>query len=620
MTRRISAPESARSSRRGAGSARPSGSGATESRTGLLLAAAIASVGCVEASASSPRAPAVPEVKAEDIVLPNGERFGVCPSTSTVRGYPMVKGATATYCATIMEPSLRDGRFVSFHPNGKLVAEGEYHAGNPNGAWRTYHENGQVMSEGAYTEGLRYGKWVFQRSDGQPILQEVLEGGRRVSWTEYDYAKDTLVAFESFRAVKGEAVSEGPAGRRLANGSTIRGDFAGGKATGVWEERSPKGVAVMRLPMIAGFAEGDFSVRWPATGGPAAQGKLLKTLPQGDWALASPSGKRLADVRFEKGILRSLTVYHEAGDKRLSGEFLDGAPHATWTVLHPGGAVETTGAYARGVRQGMWRTADATGRPIAEGLYENGVLVEGQAVGPIVWSSFGLGAPLQDLFEALAFVTAGRGDVEVEQRLLAECVLFGDPAEKCQSLDWENMRGAHANDTAAEIEHRNRRQDLACAMNDGAACARVGKRLFPGDATAAAERKKGIATAAGFYQKACDLSPSETAWKARDASAKAMYKGFHAANACVWLGELIASGDVKSKAQTPLDLYQKACEQGVEAGCTAAEEARSKVKAKPGQKAPPSVKSAPAAPAKPAAPKPPTAPAKPAGGENPLKL
>ena len=148
-------------------------------------------------------------------------------------------------------------------------------------------------------------------------------------------------------------------------------------------------------------------------------------------------------------------------------------------------------------------------------------------------------------------------------------MLVGDPAEKCMALDWETTPGPHEQDGPAEIVRRNRQQDLACAMNNPAACARAGKRLLPDDAQPPADRKKGVAQVAGYYQKACDLSPNETAWKTRDATAKAMYKGFHSAAACLWLGRLLESGEVKSKAQTPADLYKRACDQGVTEGCTA---------------------------------------------------
>lgn len=582
----------------------------------FALLCAVASAGCVEVSSKTPANVEAPPPKAEDIVLPDGRRFGGCPENTVVRGFPMIREATATYCVTLLEPSKRDGTFVSFYPSGKPLATGMYDKGNPEGEWVTYHETGQVLSQGAYYRGIREGAWKFYRADGGLLLEETLSGGVRTAWTEYDYDKASLVAFETFVSGQGKgAVSQGPAGRRLANGALLKGQFNAGKAEGQWEARRASGAVALQLTMSAGHAEGGFSARWEENGATSVEGQLVKTLPQGDWVLSHPSGKKLGELRYEKGILRKIALYYETGDVRLAGEFLDGAPHAGWTLYHPGKAVYMSGVYAKGMRQGMWRTADVRGKPLAEGLYENGVLVDGQTVEPIVWTELGLWGHVQDLFEALAFLTAGRGKAEIDQRLISECMLFGDPAEKCLTLDWESTPGAHANDSQAEIDRRNRLQDLACAMNNPAACARAGKRAFPGELVLAADRKKAIALSAGYYQKACDLSPSETAWKARDATAKGMYKGFHSAQACVWLGDLIASGEVKSKAEAPADLYRKACDQGVEAGCVALEEAKSKGKAgaKPGAKPAPGAGKPQVTPPKPAsnAPKPPAPPPKP---------
>lgn len=548
----------------------------------FVAIAGVLCAGCVEVTGQLGPAAAGPGTRPEDVVLPDGERFGACPEGTALRGHPRVKDAGATFCATEIEPARRHGRFVSFYPNGKLLSKGFYEQGNPDGVWVTYHENGQLLSEGAYVRGIRDGAWKFLRPDGKPALEETLVNGARISHVEYDYDAGALVAFESFANVGNrESVSQGRAGRTLPNGDLLTGQYSAGKAEGQWVEKTPKGDLVVRLTMSGGFAEGAVVTLWPGTGKTAAEGELLKTLPQGAWKINQASGERLAELKYEKGLLRSIAAYHPNGVKRLEGEFLDGAPHAAWTVFHPDGTPQITGTYARGIRQGMWRTADPSGKTLSEGLYQNGVLVEGQRVDPIQWSTFGLGAALQGLFTDLGFITAGRGGVEVEQRVIGECMLFGDPAEKCLSLDWENTPGPHAQDGPAEVTRRSKQQELACAMNNPAACARIGKRLSPDSAPPPAELAKVVATVAGYYQKACDLSPNETAWKARDATAKAMYKGFHSAAACVWLGRLIERGAVKSKAQTPADLYKRACDQEVAEGCTALTEAPAKGKANP---------------------------------------
>lgn len=525
---------------------------------------------------------------AEAGVLPTGERFPGCPAGTVARGFPVVRDAIAAYCVTAVEPARRQGPFVSFYPNGKTLAKGWYEAGNPDGPWVTYHENGQKLSEGAYVRGVRDGAWVFSREDGGPLLEEVLSGGARVSWKESSYDERGLQQVESFvTGAGGRPVSHGPALRVDGLGDVLSGRYAQGKADGVWEEKTAKGIVVLRVEMKAGFGEGKFEAFWPETGKPSATGELLKTLPQGAWTLSFPGGEKRAELRFEKGLLRSLKVFHPNGQERLSGELQDGAPHAVWTARHPDGTLHVSGVYSKGVRQGMWRTADETGKTLAEGRYEDGVLIDGQPVEPLVWASLGLGESLQGLFADLAWMTTGRGRIESEQRSIAECLLFGDPAERCLVLDWENFRRLHAEDGPAEIDRRTRQQDLACAMNNPAACARVGKRLAGeagagGAAPAGAgkgaggDRKKVLSAVAGFYQKACDLAPIEVAWRARSSAQSKMYKELYSASACLWLGRMLEAGEVKSKAQSPRDLYRRACDMEIAEGCTALSEALKK--------------------------------------------
>lgn len=504
-------------------------------------------------------------------LLPTGERFPGCPEGTAQRGYPAVRDAIAAYCVTVAEPALRQGPFVSFYPNGKALAKGWYEAGNPDGAWVTYHENGQKLSEGAYARGVREGKWAFWRPDGEPLLEEVLAGGARVSWTERAYDERGLREVESFvTGAGGRRVSHGPALRVDDGGNVLSGRYEQGKAEGVWEEKTAKGAVVLRIAMKAGFGEGRFEAFWPETGKPSAAGELTKTLPQGAWTLYFPGGERRAELRFEKGLLRSIEVFHPDGKERLSGEFLDGAPHAAWVARHPNGTVQHSGMYSKGIRQGMWRTADEQGKTSLEGKYEHGALIEGQAVPHFVWAQAGLAASLQGLFADLAWMTSERGRTESEQRSVAECLLFGDPAERCLVLDWENFPAAHRDDGPAEIDRRTRLQELACAMNNPAACARAGRRA----AAAEGDRRKALVAAAGLYQKACDLAPLEVAWRARSPAQSRMYEGLRAGSACVWLGRMLEAGEVRSKALVAKDLYRRACDMEIAEGCEALAEPR----------------------------------------------
>lgn len=549
----------------------------------LWALAAPSALGCVDVTHQTGPLPPDPKrapPASGEIKLPTGELFPGCAPGSKRRGYPDVPGAIATYCVTEVEPARRHGPFISFYPSGKKLARGAFLAGDPDGFWTTYYESGKKLSEGVYRQGIRDEKWQFYREDGALLLEEQLRSGARMAWRELAYDKDGLRQTESFvHDEAGRPVSQGPASHIDDGGNLLSGKFEMGKAEGLWEEKAErgKGPVLARIAMSDGFAAGKIETFWPKTGKPSATGEMIKTLPSGDFVLYAEGGEKRAEVTFEKGLFRSLKVFHPNGAVALSGGFEDGAPHSGWTLYHPNGKVKASGSYSKGLRVGTWQSADDQGKLIAEGRYDSGLLVEGKTVLPIDWTSLGLAASLQHLMDDLAWITSERGRVQNEQRAIAECLLFGDPVRHCRALDWENFRAQHEKDGPLEIDRRQKHQDLSCAMNNPLACARAGLRLmdawpamgggpagvqFPG-----VERPMAMTKVAGYYLKACDLAPLEDAFVARGTPESK--SGMRAAIGCVWLGRLLAKGEAKSKVLAPKDLYKKACDAGVEEGCQA---------------------------------------------------
>ena len=66
---------------------------------------------------------------------------------------------------------LRDGspvgRWISFHPGGKLRLECTFRNGAPDGSARAWREDGSLLACGRLKDGCIVGKWVFPRNDGQ---------------------------------------------------------------------------------------------------------------------------------------------------------------------------------------------------------------------------------------------------------------------------------------------------------------------------------------------------------------------------------------------------------------------------------------------------------------------
>ena len=48
-----------------------------------------------------------------------------------------------------------------FYDNGRLVSEGYFKNGKPDGNWKTFYQNSQLKSEGNRVEGVLDGQWIF---------------------------------------------------------------------------------------------------------------------------------------------------------------------------------------------------------------------------------------------------------------------------------------------------------------------------------------------------------------------------------------------------------------------------------------------------------------------------
>ena len=55
----------------------------------------------------------------------------------------------------------REGRWMSFFPNGKMQSECFYVDGLNHGKTKVYLENGKLLYEGEYVNGEKAGEWTF---------------------------------------------------------------------------------------------------------------------------------------------------------------------------------------------------------------------------------------------------------------------------------------------------------------------------------------------------------------------------------------------------------------------------------------------------------------------------
>lgn len=116
----------------------------------------------------------------------------------SVRGHAMDGAWTVTMEGkTVGRGTLRAGAgtWRSYYPDGKLMAEGPFVRGRPDGAWRLFHPSGNVAAEGAFAAGARVGTWqFFYDRPRRALLADGAFHGRAIAgtWRHHDAAGHLL--------------------------------------------------------------------------------------------------------------------------------------------------------------------------------------------------------------------------------------------------------------------------------------------------------------------------------------------------------------------------------------------------------------------------------------------
>lgn len=67
---------------------------------------------------------------------------------------------------------IKNGIYLKYFPNGKIMTEGFYKNGQFEGEYIVYFENGLIEIKGWYKNGLKAGNWEYFNETGEPISEE----------------------------------------------------------------------------------------------------------------------------------------------------------------------------------------------------------------------------------------------------------------------------------------------------------------------------------------------------------------------------------------------------------------------------------------------------------------
>jgi antitoxin component YwqK of YwqJK toxin-antitoxin module len=335
--------------------------------------------------------------------------------------------------------NVADSVFREWNEDGKLIVEGLYEMGSPNGEWKYFYEDGalksrkqisndtvymidhytgdslhsQVVKAGegeiksfyvsgglkeyyTYSKGLKTGPFEERLANGIiSILGGFNRGLKDGKWTFYfpngriekcvNYKKDKLNG--SYLVMNSDStintVGNYQAGKKDGDwiwyneNKTLemKGSFSGGLQDGEWKYYFSSG----ELSYNAGFNRGSRSGQWTyffKDGTLFKEGKYLKNMKDGLWRTNYESGNLLMTGLYSKGKEQGVWLnYWENGTKKNKAEFKNGILNGVWASYSPNENLLLTGKYKNGLKSGEWKTFDDKSKLL---LLENFKVIKSQ--------------------------------------------------------------------------------------------------------------------------------------------------------------------------------------------------------------------------------------------------
>lgn len=320
-------------------------------------------------------------------------------------------------------PSVREGTFKSFHPDGSREGEIEYRGGRKNGPACFWHEDGRAAFQGEYRDDflVREARWD---AGGNPTVDrryavrpgrvkalgpsgdslEVLEtcayledagGSVRHGLCRMDYPGGKLLSTRYYQhgRLQGQVKAWHPDGTPWMEGSYDRGaptgawktltrdgkpawsaSFARGEPSGTWQEWFADGKPKSRSSYKAGRLEGPYQ-EWYPNGMLRLRGDRRDGRREGAETAWYPDGGRLYEAAYLGGRLEGdFRQWHPGGVLRMQCRFQAGRKHGPSRVWHRQGGLMELARYDEGRLHGTYRSFAPDGRVLVTREFRGGAL------------------------------------------------------------------------------------------------------------------------------------------------------------------------------------------------------------------------------------------------------
>jgi len=194
------------------------------------------------------------------------------------------------------QKGLKQGKWVSNYPDGKLKYEGFFENGKPAGEWKRYHENGKTKAILTYRPNSERAFAILFDEDGKQYAKGIFEGTLRDStWNFYD--GDKVVLIENYANGKKSGKSLGfDADGKILWEKEMKNDTLNGNSI----EFYPGGSKRNEIRYAAGKKSGP-ALFFDEKGIKTMEGNFKDDLSDGTWQVFDNDGKPKYHIQYEKG-------------------------------------------------------------------------------------------------------------------------------------------------------------------------------------------------------------------------------------------------------------------------------------------------------------------------------
>lgn len=245
--------------------------------------------------------------------------------------------------------NLKQGTWVSFHPNGKLSREGTYRDDKKNGYFKDYAENGDLLKITKYIDDVIQPDAIeIQKLE---VVNDYYPDGTVKSTSMYRNGIPEGIRKDYTTEGKIEKATEYRNGAIIGEGIVLED----GSKDGPWKEFYSDGALRAEGKYEAGKPVGEWKYYHP-NGKIEQQGKYNKQgKPDGTWRWYYDNGQLLREEAYYGGKQDGLSEeYDENGTLIEKGEYLDGLEDGPWVFSL--GDYAYRGSYRDGLRTGPWFT------------------------------------------------------------------------------------------------------------------------------------------------------------------------------------------------------------------------------------------------------------------------